>query len=464
MPAAVGPPLSWKAQRGPVPEPPGGQTDARGQRRDRAGARRRARRTGRWAHRSRGPAARGRSCSRPRPGRRSTGSGPGWSFAGPAPLLTATPSAPARGRLRGADDRRDGVRVATGGERAVVAGGEGEQALGLAARLDAGSTLPMWAVWLAGAAAGSMSAAMIASTASEGGTPLRAGPGGAARLHCALLCDGPPAHPKPSPAGTPRGRSAARYRPAHAHPCRRPRGVRQAARRRRRSSSTAPAAARCSCASRPAASATPTSTRPAASTRPATRRPCSATRAPGVVEAIGEGVTSLAPGDHVVTLFSPQCGECMHCRSPKTNLCLAIREQQNLGYLPDGTTRLHRDGERIRHFMGTSTFAEATVMPEIALAKVDPGGAAGRRLHAGLRRDDRHRRGAVHRQGRARLDLRGLRRRAGRPRRRRRRAAGRGRADHLRRPRRRAARGGARARRHRPRPRRRRTRSPRSSR
>jgi S-(hydroxymethyl)glutathione dehydrogenase/alcohol dehydrogenase len=91
----------------------------------------------------------------------------------------------------------------------------------------------------------------------------------------------------------------------------------------------------------------------------------------GVVEAVGEGVTSVAPGDHVVTLFSPQCRECIHCRSPKTNLCLAIREQQNLGYLPDGSTRLNRDGERIRHFMGTSTFAEATVMPEIALAKVD---------------------------------------------------------------------------------------------
>src|SRR3954469_6443519 len=92
----------------------------------------------------------------------------------------------------------------------------------------------------------------------------------------------------------------------------------------------------------------------------------------GVVEAIGDGVTSLAVGDHVVTLFSPQCGECEHCRSPKTNLCLAIREQQNQGYLPDGTTRLSRDGEPIRHFMGTSTFAEATVMPEIALAKIEP--------------------------------------------------------------------------------------------
>src|SRR5437773_12146848 len=92
----------------------------------------------------------------------------------------------------------------------------------------------------------------------------------------------------------------------------------------------------------------------------------------GVVEAVGENVLSVAPGDHVVTLFSPQCRECVHCRDPRTNLCLAIREQQNLGYLPDGTTRLSRDGEPIRHFMGTSTFAEYTVMPEIALAKVSP--------------------------------------------------------------------------------------------
>ena len=92
----------------------------------------------------------------------------------------------------------------------------------------------------------------------------------------------------------------------------------------------------------------------------------------GVVEAVGPEVTSLEVGDHVVTLFSPQCGECVHCRDERTNLCLAIREQQNKGYLPDGTTRLQRDGEEIRHFMGTSTFAEYTVMPEIALAKVNP--------------------------------------------------------------------------------------------
>src|ERR687893_3055913 len=92
----------------------------------------------------------------------------------------------------------------------------------------------------------------------------------------------------------------------------------------------------------------------------------------GVVEEVGDGVTSLARGDHVVTLFSPQCRECVNCRSGKTNICVAIREQQNAGYLPDGTTRLGRGGEELRHFMGCSTFAEATVMPEIALAKVSP--------------------------------------------------------------------------------------------
>ncbi len=92
----------------------------------------------------------------------------------------------------------------------------------------------------------------------------------------------------------------------------------------------------------------------------------------GVVEAIGDGVKDLEVGDHVVTLFSPQCGKCVHCLDERTNLCMAIREQQGKGYLPDGTTRLHRDEERIRHFMGTSTFAEYTVMPEIALAKVSP--------------------------------------------------------------------------------------------
>lgn len=92
----------------------------------------------------------------------------------------------------------------------------------------------------------------------------------------------------------------------------------------------------------------------------------------GVVEEVGAGVTSLRPGDHVVTLFSPECGECLHCTSGKTNICLAIREQQGQGYLPDGSSRLSREKGPLRHFMGTSTFAEYTVMPEIALAKVDP--------------------------------------------------------------------------------------------
>jgi S-(hydroxymethyl)glutathione dehydrogenase / alcohol dehydrogenase len=92
----------------------------------------------------------------------------------------------------------------------------------------------------------------------------------------------------------------------------------------------------------------------------------------GVVEQVGDGVTLVQPGDHVVTLFAPECGRCVHCRSPRTNRCVAIRDQQGLGYLPDGTTRFSRAGEPLRHFMGTSTFAEYTVMPEIALARVSP--------------------------------------------------------------------------------------------
>ena len=91
----------------------------------------------------------------------------------------------------------------------------------------------------------------------------------------------------------------------------------------------------------------------------------------GVVEAVGAGVGSLRVGDHFVTLFSPECRECEHCTSGRTNICTAIRAEQGQGHLPDGTTRLSRDGEPIRHFMGCSTFAEYTVMPEIALAKVN---------------------------------------------------------------------------------------------
>ena len=93
----------------------------------------------------------------------------------------------------------------------------------------------------------------------------------------------------------------------------------------------------------------------------------------GVVEAVGPDVTLVAPGDHVVTLFAPECGECLHCRNPRTNRCVAIRDRQGEGLLPDGTTRFARNGgEPLRHFMGTSTFAEHTVVPEIALARVSP--------------------------------------------------------------------------------------------
>jgi S-(hydroxymethyl)glutathione dehydrogenase / alcohol dehydrogenase len=92
----------------------------------------------------------------------------------------------------------------------------------------------------------------------------------------------------------------------------------------------------------------------------------------GVVEKVGPGVSLVAPGDHVVTLFAPECGECIHCRDPRTNRCTAIRDRQGAGLLPDGTTRFALNGEPLRHFMGTSTFAEYSVVPEIALAKVSP--------------------------------------------------------------------------------------------
>lgn len=92
----------------------------------------------------------------------------------------------------------------------------------------------------------------------------------------------------------------------------------------------------------------------------------------GVVERVGEGVTLVRPGDHVLTLFSAQCDACPGCASPKTNRCTGIRELQNRGYLPDGTTRLSRAGEPVRHYMGCSAYAEYTVVPQIALARIDP--------------------------------------------------------------------------------------------
>ncbi|MBE0364204.1 S-(hydroxymethyl)glutathione dehydrogenase / alcohol dehydrogenase [Pseudoalteromonas ulvae UL12] len=91
----------------------------------------------------------------------------------------------------------------------------------------------------------------------------------------------------------------------------------------------------------------------------------------GVVQAIGEGVTSVAIGDHVIPLYTPECGECKFCTSGKTNLCQKIRTTQGQGLMPDGTTRFYKDGQPIYHYMGTSTFSEYTVLPEISLAKVN---------------------------------------------------------------------------------------------
>ncbi|MEG0174743.1 MAG: S-(hydroxymethyl)glutathione dehydrogenase/class III alcohol dehydrogenase [Aeromonas sp.] len=92
----------------------------------------------------------------------------------------------------------------------------------------------------------------------------------------------------------------------------------------------------------------------------------------GIVESIGEGVTSVKVGDHVIPLYTPECRECKFCKSGKTNLCQKIRATQGKGLMPDGTTRFSKDGQPIYHYMGTSTFSEYTVLPEISIAKVDP--------------------------------------------------------------------------------------------
>jgi S-(hydroxymethyl)glutathione dehydrogenase / alcohol dehydrogenase len=90
----------------------------------------------------------------------------------------------------------------------------------------------------------------------------------------------------------------------------------------------------------------------------------------GVVREVGEGVASVAPGDHVIPLYTPECRQCEYCLHPDTNLCVAIRATQGKGLMPDGTSRFSRGGESILHYMGTSTFANHTVLPEIAVAKI----------------------------------------------------------------------------------------------
>ena len=89
-----------------------------------------------------------------------------------------------------------------------------------------------------------------------------------------------------------------------------------------------------------------------------------------VVEEVGEGVTSVRPGDHVIPLYTPECGECAFCTSGKTNLCQAIRVTQGQGLMPDGSSRFSLNGKPVFHFMGTSTFSHYTVLPEISVAKI----------------------------------------------------------------------------------------------
>ena len=91
-----------------------------------------------------------------------------------------------------------------------------------------------------------------------------------------------------------------------------------------------------------------------------------------VVEEVGAGVTSVKAGDHVIPLYAPECRECSFCKSGKTNLCQAIRATQGKGLMPDGTSRFSLNGKTIHHYMGTSTFSEYSVLPEIAVAKINP--------------------------------------------------------------------------------------------
>ncbi len=92
----------------------------------------------------------------------------------------------------------------------------------------------------------------------------------------------------------------------------------------------------------------------------------------GVVVEVGEGVTSVKPGDHVIPLYTAECGECLFCKSGKTNLCTSVRATQGKGVMPDGTTRFSYEGQPLYHYMGCSTFSEYTVVAEVSLAKINP--------------------------------------------------------------------------------------------
>ncbi|STV90615.1 S-(hydroxymethyl)glutathione dehydrogenase [Klebsiella michiganensis] len=136
----------------------------------------------------------------------------------------------------------------------------------------------------------------------------------------------------------------------------------------------------------------------------------------GIVVEVGEGVTSLQPGDHVIPLYTAECRECKFCKSGKTNLCQAVRATQGKGLMPDGTTRFSYNGEPIYHYMGTSTFSEYTVVAEISLAKVNPQAPLDKVCLLGCGRHYRHRRGAQYgesKRGRYRRRLRPRRDRPG---------------------------------------------------
>lgn len=92
----------------------------------------------------------------------------------------------------------------------------------------------------------------------------------------------------------------------------------------------------------------------------------------GVVVEVGEGVTSVAPGDHVIPLYTAECGECLFCKSGKTNLCVSVRATQGKGVMPDGSSRFSFEGKPVHHYMGCSTFSEYTVVAEVSLAKINP--------------------------------------------------------------------------------------------
>ena len=135
----------------------------------------------------------------------------------------------------------------------------------------------------------------------------------------------------------------------------------------------------------------------------------------GIVVDVGPGVTSLAKGDHVIPLYTPECRQCEYCLSRKTNLCMAIRATQGQGVMPDGTSRFSLGGKKLFHYMGTSTFANFTVLPEIAVAKIredapfDKVCYIGCGVTTGIGAVDQHREGRARRQ---RRDLRPRRHRA----------------------------------------------------